>query len=152
MTRPIRTLPDFWERTGRLPREPLALPEPIDGRTRLLTDTERATVRVRPLAIDAIPLRNSMLNEAALRVALWDARGSLRSKSGPQIAEALRSVFWPAWRSPRALRGWELLHALDAADLVEVLLDAEAAPTDPLRRRTMRLRERVAEFFFADVC
>jgi hypothetical protein len=68
--------------------------------------------------------------------------------SGHQIASHLHYILRSI--NPIALRyarfGWSVLAAMDAADLgVQVYMDTEPAPDDPIRFRRMRHSARVAE-------
>jgi hypothetical protein len=139
------TLCDYWDATSALPRQIITLDEPSESRTIRLSPVERATVHCvveRPAdVLDG----NSLLHEAAYRLFLLQERGGLPYMSGHAIADLLNYVFWPAHPSKLARRGWVLLAALDAADLVRVTLSAEPLPSAPRSFRRMRLHERLDE-------
>ncbi|KRC58541.1 hypothetical protein ASE14_18365 [Agromyces sp. Root81] len=145
---PDDSLPTYWERSLNYPHEPAELLSRHETPTRLLTNTERATVRIdAPEPFDC-PQGSGILYEATVRLALFRSRGVLPHSSGHYIARQLESVFGSRhpFAQVRALVGWELLRALDAADLgTNVWISGE--PTEPLGRyRRMRLAARCAEF------
>lgn len=140
-----RTVPEFWEATRALPRERQEIPalgtSPLLG----LSPVERATVRVRPLALDEVPLGNSIAHEAAFRLALAAHQGWLPYASGWALALYFEMVFWGSHPSLKAQRGWDVLETLDRLDLAEVRLSGEPLLTAPNRFRQMRISERVHE-------
>jgi hypothetical protein len=138
-------MPDYWERAASLPFEKVQLLEPRDSPTRFLSRLERATLSCSALPLAEIPIGNSILHEAATRLAVYRSRGSLKYMSGHKVADTLQYVFWPAHPSRHARRGWTLLHALDAADLgIEIVISSEPLEPGGVFRR-MRLHERLAE-------
>lgn len=142
---PAAALSDYRERASRLPFLKVELPEPADSLTMYLSPVERATVRVEVLPYAQLPVENSILAEIAVRLSGFDQRGSLDRMSGHGLAEWLRYLYWPSWRSRKAHRGWILLAALDAADLgAEVYIDGEPKPGSRYWRK-MRLSARLAE-------
>jgi hypothetical protein len=53
--------------------------------------------------------------EAAIRLAIWSARGSLEHRGGWSLGRSLQNVFFPrAVRASEPWRGLELLRAIDA--------------------------------------
>lgn len=142
---PAAALAEYRERAGRLPFVKVELPEPAESLTRLLSPVERATIRIEVLPYEQLPVQNSVLSEIAVRLAGFQQRGSLDRMSGYGLAEWLRFLYWPSWRSRKAHRGWILLAALDAADTgAAVYIDAEPLPGSRYWRK-MRLSERLAE-------
>lgn len=142
------TLPDFWERVQTW--KPLALIPARHSPTRMLSVVERATILVHIVEDADFFVEHSMLGEAALRLAIFQRRGTLPYASGQFLAESLQRVFGNA--HPRALRraheGWEILYALDGAELgVEVYTSAEPLPGSR-HHRQMRLRDRCLELAF----
>lgn len=140
-----RTLPDYWDRNHREPFTPTLLPALSESAARRLSLVERATVRVTALSPEAVPRGRSVLLEAAYRVALFRLRGELPYMSGTRLAEYLETVFWGSHPSPYAVRGWELLGAMDREGYGEVWLQAEPSVTAPNRFRPMRLHARLDE-------
>lgn len=143
--RPPRNVPDYRHAAQALPREQTEIPplgtSPLLG----LSPVERATVRVRPLALDEVPLGNSTAHEAAFRIALAAQLGWLPYASGFSIARYFETVFWGSHPSPKAQRGWDLLERLDRLGFAEVWLSAEPLLTAPNRFRQMRLHARTKE-------
>ena len=140
------TLPDFWVATGALPRQRVQLDEPRHSPTTYLGAVERATIRAEVVHPENTVAANSILHEGAFRLLLFQEREVLQYMSGHYIADHLNYVFWAAHPAKLARRGWILLAALDAADLVQVTLSAEPLPDDPAQRfRRMRLSERLVE-------
>lgn len=140
-----RNLPDYWDRNHREPYSRTRLPALDESVARRLSLVERATVRVAALTPEAVPPGRSVLLEAAYRLALFRLRGDLPYMSGTRLAEYLETVFWGSHPSPYAVRGWELLAAMDRSGYGEVWLHAEPSLTAPYRFRPMRLHQRVAE-------
>lgn len=143
----IPTLADFWESVTRMRWVELA--PPGETLTRALSTVERATisVEIRKFDIDFFA-EPSILGEALLRLAILDNRGLLRYASGQYLARTLQRTLGRN-AHPMSLRyaheGWELLHALDRADIGAVVtLSAEPSP-GTMHHRRMRLRERVGE-------
>lgn len=139
------TLPDLWEQIRAL--KPVKLTPVSESPTRLLSAVERATIRVRIEESTDFLAEHSILGEAALRLAIFQRRGILPHASGQFLAESLQRVLGNA--HPRALRraheGWEILYALDGAELgVEVYTSAEPLPGSR-NHRQMRLRKRCLE-------
>jgi len=142
----VGPLPDYFERACTLPFERVDLPSPHRSPTRLLSQVERATIRVSAPDVEDVPPGNSVMHEATLRLAIFKERDLLEYFSGAYIAATLQRLFWGAHPSIHAHRGWALLAELDRRDLVEVWLSAEPIDLD-LRDhfRRMRLRERLRE-------
>lgn len=139
-------LPNFWERAAALPYEQVKLPPPRHCLTRHLSPIERATVKCSAPLPDDVQIGNSILHEAALRLAIFQKREILQYMSGSYIADAFQRVFWKEHPSRHARRGWSLLAELDRADIgVEVWISGEPLedPYQPFRR--MRLSERITE-------
>ena len=139
---PDDSLPTYWERSLRHRLEPVELMPRSLTPTRLLTNTERATVRIEAPDPFDCPQGFGILYEVCVRLALFRSRGILPHSSGHYIAQQLERTFGsihPA-ASTRALLGWEMLRALDAADLgTKVWISGE--PAEPLGRyRRMRRR------------
>ena len=142
----VVTIPERQEIVIWLPRQPSPKFDPAHYATRLLTPTERATTRVRVADISKVPLWNSLLADAAYRVCLMKHRGNLDYLSGYKLAALLQTALWPEKASRLSPKGWELLYLLDAAEMgVAITVDAEPTANNPMHRRTMRLRDRIAE-------
>jgi hypothetical protein len=113
-----------------------------------LSSAEKATVRVTAPPLSELPLRNSLVGEAAARLCSYGDTGELQHVSGHRLARWLNYTFNA---HPMALRyarkGWGLLALVDAADLgVQIHISGEPQPDRPSHFRPIRLRERVAEF------
>ena len=143
---PALTIPERQNIVIWLPRLKTPMPDVANAATRLLTPTERATTRVRVADISKVPLWNSLLADAAYRVCLMKHRGNLDYLSGYKLAALLQTALWPEKSSRLSPKGWELLYLLDAAEMgVAITVDAEPTANNPMHRRTMRLRDRIAE-------
>jgi hypothetical protein len=141
---PAKTLPEYWERATTLPHQCTTLYPPDRSPVRGLSPVERATVRVVAPEVENIPEGASLLHEATFRIALFQQRGLLASMSGHRLAVLFQSVMYPEITGRHARRGWELLRALDASDLVQIWLAAEPLPGQRKRRR-MRMGDRITE-------
>jgi len=127
------TLPDYWAEIADLPRTEVQLFGPRDTPTRKMTAVERATVRV--TLDDGWTPGKSIVHEAALRMTIWDERGLLDYMSGQYIAHELQRVFWYPHPSSRAHRGWDLMRAVDAADVgVEITFSTLTHSSDRYER------------------
>lgn len=142
-------LPDYWRQADDYPHHKVQLLSSSQTPTRLLTPTERATVRIEnvPTVLDC-PQGFSLLVEASCRLAIWQSKGILPYASGQWVATSLQHAMLDA--HPRGLRyawkGWDLLRQLDASDIgPEVWLSAEpdGDPFGPFRR--VRLSARCEE-------
>lgn len=118
---------------------------------RRLTDTERATVRIK-LDWSVTPSDGcalSMAGNAALRLRAHAIRGKLLGRSGSHLASELWTLYVGSGQEPKYhWRGFEALCVLDtAADTtgVSVWVDAAPLPDAPMSYRTMRLTERMRE-------
>jgi len=100
---------------------PWTLPDRLVDAARRLSPLERATARVTVRRRDdrTLPV---IIQSAALRLAILDARGSLPTLSGQTIARTLQSAMGDS--HPHALReaafGWAVLAACDATGTANV--------------------------------
>ncbi|OJX70289.1 MAG: hypothetical protein BGO95_11675 [Micrococcales bacterium 73-13] len=120
--------------------EPWFVPGRLVEAVRGLGTIERATARIEVgrHGDGSMPV---LIQSAALRLAIWDARAQLAGMSGTDVARSLQFTLGPKRDARRASWGWGLLAAVDAMGLATVTVDA---PSEHGYRR-LRLIERAVE-------
>jgi hypothetical protein len=139
----------YWEDFFTLPRSKVELYAPADAAVRLIHPGELETATVVTPAAQTMRVRaTGEPHEAAVRLAIWNARGELVSMDGWDVAARLQDQFFPlAHRAVIPWRGMDLLRAVDLTSddhgvTVTLATSPATSSDDP---RPVRLADRVAQ-------
>lgn len=139
----------YWEDYLTLPQSDAALCPPAAAGVRLIRPAELETARVdTPLARTMRVQATGLPHEAAVRMAIWNARGELARMDGWDVATRLQDQFFPhSHRASIPWRGMDLLRAVDLTSSEHGATVTLAVPSASAgaRPRRMRLAERVEQ-------
>jgi hypothetical protein len=144
----------YWEDYSTLPQSSTVLYPPAATAVRFIRLVELETARVdTPLAHTMRVQATGLPHEAAVRMAIWNARGELASMDGWDVAARLQDQFFPhSHRASLPWRGMDLLRAVDLTGgehgvTVTLVVPPATAGDKPQR---MRLADRVAQVTASD--
>ncbi|MBD8583449.1 hypothetical protein IFT90_02620 [Frigoribacterium sp. CFBP 8766] len=139
----------YWEDYSTLPESGAVLYPPAATAVRFVRLVELETALVdTPLAHTMRVQATGLPHEAAVRMAIWNARGELASMDGWDVAARLQDQFFPhSHRASLPWRGMDLLRAVDLTSSEHGATVTVAAPpaTSGDRPQLMRLADRVAQ-------